>query len=86
MRETEKDIRRPRDRCRNQKRGRRYRELKRHRQRRADRKKQKVRWRRQRGGGEHGGEEGAGLHEVGAVWSPVWPILGPQLQGLVPEL
>lgn len=23
---------------------------------------------------------------MGAVWSPVWTILGPQLQGLVPEL
>lgn len=29
-----------------------------------------------RGGGK---EEVTGLHEVGAVWSPVWPILGPQL-------
>lgn len=24
-------------------------------------------------------EEGPGLHEVGAVWGPVRPILGPQL-------
>lgn len=28
---------------------------------------------------EGGEEEGTGLHEVGAVWSPVRPILGPQL-------
>lgn len=27
-----------------------------------------------------------GLHEMCAVWGPVWPILGPQFQGLVPEL
>lgn len=36
---------------------------------------------------QEGGEEQiTGLHEVGAVWSPVRPILGPELQGLVPEL
>lgn len=27
-----------------------------------------------------------GLHEVGAVWSPVGPVLGAQLQGFVAEL
>lgn len=35
-----------------------------------------------RGGGVVAGRwggGGTGLHEVGAVWGPVWPILGPEL-------
>lgn len=36
--------------------------------------------------GGAGGAEGPGLHEVSAVCSPIRPILGPQLQGLVPQL
>ena len=45
-------------------------------------RRERARRRRQReverSSREVGGEV-TSLHEVGAVWSPVWPILGPQL-------